>query len=73
MIARPAAHTAYTVHGIPINSGSCARKIRIASALTKPVITERETKRIKAPSFSAPATICSSPARIVAASRYCRP
>jgi hypothetical protein len=39
--------------GHPVSSGSWARKIRIASALTKPVITERETKRISAPSAAA--------------------
>gem|GEM_PF-3032155 len=48
-------------------------KIRIASALTKPVITERDTKRISAPSLSAPISICSTPVRMVAANRYCRP
>ena len=73
MIASAAAHTACTVHGMPISSGSCARKIRIASALTKPVTTERETKRISVLSRSAPAKICSTPVRIVAANRYCSP
>ncbi len=48
-------------------------KIRIASALTKPVITERDTKRISEPRRRAPATICSTPVSRVAASRYCRP
>ena len=48
-------------------------KIRIASALTKPVITERETKRISEPSRSSPAATCSTPVSSVAASRYCRP
>ncbi len=48
-------------------------KIRMASALTKPVITERETKRISEPRRSSPATICSTPVSTVAASRYCRP
>ena len=47
--------------------------MRIASALTKPVMTERETKRINTPSRSAPARSCSAPARSVAASRYCSP
>ena len=59
--------------GTPISSGSCAMKIRIASALTKPVITERETKRITSPSRRRPAPIWRRPARIVAASRYCSP
>ena len=48
-------------------------KIRMASAFTKPVITERETNRISEPSFSQPAMICSTPVSTVAASRYCRP
>ncbi len=48
-------------------------KIRIASALTKPVITERETKRMTRARPSRPAAIWRRPARTVAASRYCRP
>ncbi len=48
-------------------------KIRIARALTKPVITERETKRISAGSFASPAAICRTPVSTVATSRYCRP
>ena len=57
----------------PISSGSCAMKIRIASALTKPVITDRETKRIRSPSRSAPATSWSSPVRMVAAKQVLQP
>ncbi len=48
-------------------------KIRIARALTKPVTTERDTKRIRSASFRYPATICSTPVSRVAASRYSRP
>ena len=48
-------------------------KIRMASALTKPVTTERDTKRISRPSRIQPETICSTPVRMVAASRYSRP
>ena len=48
-------------------------KIRIASAFTKPVMTERETKRMTAPSRNNPAATCNTPARMVAASRYSRP
>ena len=48
-------------------------KIRLARALTKPVITERETKRMSEPSFITPATICSTPVSTVAAKRYCKP
>ena len=45
----------------------------MARALTKPVTTERETKRISEPSRKAPAMTCSTPVSTVAASRYCRP
>ena len=73
MIASPAAVMAYTAHGTSISSGSWAMKIRMASALTKPVMTERETNRISAPSLNTPARICSTPVSSVAASRYCSP
>jgi hypothetical protein len=53
--------------------GICAAKIRMASALTKPVRTEVETKRISTPSRSRPNTICIAPASTPAASRYCSP
>lgn len=29
-----------------VSSGNCDRKIRVARAFTKPVMTERDTKRI---------------------------
>jgi hypothetical protein len=48
-------------------------KIRIANALTNPVSTLLETKRIRAPSFNRPHPTCNTPASTVAASRYCRP
>jgi hypothetical protein len=48
-------------------------KIRIARALTKPMITARPTKRISEPRRSQPARICNTPVSNVAASRYCRP
>ncbi|MCY1540298.1 hypothetical protein D9M68_759290 [compost metagenome] len=68
---------AYTCQVTPrvwgFSSGSCAMKIRMASAFTKPVTTERETKRINTPSFTQPAMTCSPPVSTVAASRYCRP
>ncbi|MNI67351.1 hypothetical protein D3C73_1229780 [compost metagenome] len=73
MIASAAAHTTYTAGPRPSSSGICARKISMASALTKPVMTERETKRINEPSLNMPATTCSRPARMLAANRYCRP
>ena len=71
MIARPAATSTKVSHGTRAgsSSGSCAMKIRIASALTKPVITDLDTKRMTAPSFSTPAAIWIRPARTVAASR----
>ena len=39
-----------------MSSGSCAMKIRMARAFTKPVTTERETKRIKVPRRTPAAT-----------------
>src|SRR3546814_18519529 len=47
--------------------------MRIASALTKPVRTERDTKRINTSSLSSPNMIWSKPANTVAAKRYCNP
>jgi hypothetical protein len=48
-------------------------KIRMASALTNPVMTERETNCISRLSRSRPATIWITPIRIVAANRYSTP
>ena len=45
----------------------------MASALTKPVITERDTNFISRPRRKAPAAIWIRPMRTVAANRYCRP
>ncbi len=74
-MARPAAVMPYTskVPCCPVNSGNCAIKIRIASAFTKPVTTERDTKRISSPSFNTPNRICSNPVNKVAANKYSRP
>jgi len=47
--------------------------MRIARALTNPVITERGTKRISLGTRSAPSAIWIRPATIVAASRYSTP
>ena len=47
----------------PMRWGSCARKMRIASALTKPVITLRGMNRISFATPSSASTICSAPAR----------
>ena len=43
MMTRPAATMAKVCQLAPISSGIWARKIRIASELTKPVITDLET------------------------------
>ena len=48
-------------------------KIRIASALTKPVMTERETKRISRSSRNSAAIPWNTPINIVAAKRYSTP
>ena len=53
--------------------GTWARKIRIASALTNPSITDRGTNRINSPTPSAPRPIWKMPARMVAANRYSMP
>lgn len=45
----------------------------MASALTKPVITELETNRMRYPSRRYPAAICNNPATTVAANRYSSP
>ena len=55
------------------SSGTCAKKINIASAFTKPVITDLETNFIKTPTFAIPAIIWKTPANIVAAKRYSKP
>ena len=47
--------------------------MRIASALTKPVITERGTNRISFATPRPPSTTWTAPARTVAASRYSTP
>ena len=52
-IASPAATSGYTSHGTPTRCGICAMKMRMASALTKPIITLRGMKRI---SFATPST-----------------
>ena len=73
MMPRPAAVIAYTCQPTFVSSGSCAMKIRIASALTNPVTTERDTNRISSPSRIQPAIICRTPVRTVAANKYSRP
>jgi hypothetical protein len=48
-------------------------RIRMASALTKPVMTERGTKRMSFGTPRRPRTTCTTPAAIVAAIRYSTP
>ncbi|MGF6349849.1 hypothetical protein QF040_004562 [Variovorax sp. W2I14] len=73
MTARPSPTIAQVAVLAPMKCGICAAKIRMASALTKPVRTEVETKRISTPRRSRPNTICIAPASTPAASRYCSP
>jgi len=53
--------------------GHLARKIRMASAFTKPVMTERGTKRMSRGTRSTPRRTWISPASTVAARRYSTP
>lgn len=62
LIASPAATIGYTNHGTPTRCGTCAEKMRIASALTNPTITLRGTNRISLATPSRPSTICRTPA-----------
>ena len=73
MIARPAAMS--TAPSAPPSRmyGTWARKIRIASALTNPVMTERGTNRMSRGTRSTPSAIWMTPARTPAASRYSTP
>ena len=48
-------------------------KIRIAKAFTNPVITDRDTNFIKAPSLNNPNNTCKIPTNTVAASKYWSP
>ncbi len=49
MTSSPSATRPYTAVPPPRKYGSCARKIRIASALTKPTITLRGMNRMSRP------------------------
>ena len=53
--------------------GTCARKIRIASALTKPTMTLRGTNRISRAAPTAASATWIRPPRITAAIRWSRP
>ncbi|CAM5410838.1 hypothetical protein STENM327S_08804 [Streptomyces tendae] len=69
----PATTSGYTGQGTSVISGTCAMKMRMARALTKPVITERGTNRINLATPSVPRTIWKTPARMTAATRYPSP
>ncbi|MNT78734.1 hypothetical protein D3C71_926830 [compost metagenome] len=69
MSASPNASAPQVAVLAPCRCGSCAAKIRMASALTKPVRTELDTKRINTPSFISPNATCTAPASSPAASR----
>ena len=69
MMSSPSANIAQVSALAPCRWGSCAEKIRMASAFTNPVRTELLTKRINTPSFNSPNTTCTAPASSPAASR----
>ena len=69
MIASPSTSIAQLAVLAPASCGSWAAKIRIASALTKPVRTEEETKRSSTPIRSRPNSSCTRPASRPAANR----
>ncbi len=77
MIASPPAVIAHAIQDTSafarFSSGSCAMKIRMASALTKPVITDFETNRITDPTFRSPKINWITPQSTVAARRYSTP
>ena len=69
MSASPSANAPQVAALAPCRCGSCAAKIRMASAFTNPVRTELDTKRISTPSFISPNATCTAPASNPAASR----
>ena len=73
MMTRPSATIAQVAPLAPMRCGICAEKMRMASALTKPVRTEPDTNRSSTPSLSQPNRICTAPANRPAANRYCTP
>ena len=79
MMARPPAVIAHAIHVTSpallktLSSGSWATKIRMASAFTKPVITDFETNRITEPTLSSPKMNWITPVSTVAAKRYSTP
>jgi len=62
MTAMPTAIIGYTSNGTSTTCGTCARKIRMARALTKPTITERGMKRMSRATPATPSRICRTPA-----------
>src|SRR5699024_171570 len=73
IITRPRTNSGYTAHGTSIRSGSRAIKIRIASELTNPVITDCGIKRMSLATPINPSTICKTPARMTVANKYGSP
>ena len=69
-MAKPAANITHVGMFASCKCGSCAAKIKIANAFTKPVRTELETKRISMPILHRPKTICMAPASKPAANKY---
>lgn len=69
IIATPAAANGYTSHETPTRLGTWAEKIRIARALTNPIITLRGTKRISRATPSTPSRTCRTPASSTVAIR----
>jgi hypothetical protein len=67
--ASPVMTSGYTAHGTSNSSGTCARKIKMASALTKPTMTDRGTNRISLATPRAPRITCRRPPRMTAATR----
>ena len=63
----PAATNGYTNQGTPIRCGSCATKIRMARALTKPTMTLRGMNRIILATPSSARTTWKMPARMTVA------
>ncbi len=69
MIRMPTATSGYTSHGTPMRCGTCAMKMRMASALTNPTITCRGMNRMSFATPTAASRICRTPARTTVAMR----
>ena len=75
IIAKPTPTSTNVIKGTLVgsSSGIWAKKINIAKAFTKPVITDLDTNFIKNPILAIPAAIWIKPARMVAANKYSKP